>query len=132
MDLDIFYSPRHQTFVMVYLTRYADNIFYYRYLKSPFPLVPQYNATSSSVSNPDLVENIVKYPWSEERLLLRVATPRAGNYIYAGSVHTGYFREKDITNGGTMMLLTWTEKTGEDAASPQSGYAHMSAAVVLD
>jgi hypothetical protein len=46
-------------------------------------------------------------------------------------LHAGYFGSDDITNGGWDILLTWTEHTGQDASSTESGYAHMSAHVQL-
>lgn len=134
MDFDLFYSPRHKTFIMVYLTLHADNTFYYRYLQPSDPITPPYaDANHNSPSSDyNYVEEILKHPWSEEQVLYKADTPPAGNYIYAGSVHAGYFGNDDITKGGTKMLLSWTEHTGEDAASPKSGYAHMTAGVELE
>ena len=128
MDFDMFYSPHHATFIMVYLTPYADNTFYWRYLKADHAILPPYAGGDSSA---DYVENIVKYNWSEEEVLYQAATPSAGGYIYGGSVHAGYFGDDDITKGGTRILLSWTEHTGKDAATPDTGYAHMTAAVTL-
>jgi hypothetical protein len=134
MDIDVFYSPHHATYIMVYLTCDADNTFYYRYLQSDHAIVHPC-AASSSNSNPssesDCVENIVNYPWSDPQVLYKAPTP-AVSYIYAGAVHAGYFGTDDVTNGGMKMLLSWTQHTGQDAASPQSGYAHMTAAVTLE
>lgn len=135
MDFDLFYSPYHKTFIMVYLTPHADNTFYYRYLRASDPITPAYahgQDTSSFDYEYDFVEEILKHPWSEEQILYTAATPPAGNYIYAGSVHAGYFGDGDITKGGTKLLLSWTEHTGEDAATPKSGYAHMTAGVELE
>jgi hypothetical protein len=134
MDFDLFYSPRHKTFIMVYLTPHADNTFYYRYLQASSAIMPPYadnDHPSPTSSASDYVEEIINHPWSEEQVLYKADTPPAGNYIYAGSVHAGYFGDDDITKGGTKMLLSWTERTGEDAASPKSGYAHMTASVEL-
>ena len=132
MDVDLFYSPYHATFIMVYLTCDADNTFYYRYLQSDHAIVhPCPTNSSDAASDSDCVENIIKYPWSDPQVLYKAPAP-AVSYIYAGAVHAGYFGNDDITNGGTKMLLSWTEHTGQDAASPQSGYAHMTAGVTLE
>jgi hypothetical protein len=130
MDIDVFYSPYHATFIMVYLTCDADNTFYYRYLQSDHAIVYPC-ANRSFISESDCVENIVKYNWSSPQILYKASPPPFG-YIYAGAVHGGYFGINDITNGGTKMLLSWTQHTGMDAASPPSGYAHMTAAVTLE
>jgi hypothetical protein len=132
MDLDVFYSPYHKTFIMVYMTPHADNTFYYRYLRPSTPIVPAYTNTDTPVSAYDYVEEILQHPWSDRQVLYKAATPPAGNYIYAGGVHAGYFGDADITKGGTKLLLSWTEHTGEDAATPKSGYAHMTAGVELE
>ena len=135
MDLDIFYSPHHRTFIMIYLTRWADNTFYYRYLQSPTPIIPAWSTNNTTPTTPateDVVEKILQHPWSDEKVLYRAPVPKEGEYIYAGAVQQGYFETEDISLGGTKILLTWTAKTGQDAASPESGYAHMSASVVLE
>ncbi|KAI1629112.1 hypothetical protein EDD37DRAFT_37068 [Exophiala viscosa] len=115
-DLDVVYVPALRSFLMIYLNTLADNTFYYRYL--PLDL----NVTQSGY----YVDNIVTGQWSEEKILANITAPVEG-YIYAGGMHAGYFGDDDITNGGLKMLITWTEHTGEDAASPDSGYAHKSA-----
>jgi hypothetical protein len=125
MDLDVFYSPYHGTFIMVYLTPDADNTFYYRYLMSDTAIIPPYAGGTV-----DYVEHIIKNQWSSEQVLYKAATPPMA-YIYAGGVHAGYFGNNDITNGGTKMLISWTEHTGQDAASPATGYSHMTAVITL-
>ena len=129
MDIDIFYSPHHATFIAVYLTCDADNTFYYRYLKAPSAIVPPY--ASGGDANTDYGENLVQHPWSEQHVLYKPPAP-AVSYLYAGAVHASYFGDNDITNGGTKMLLSWTEHTGQDAASPPSGYSHVTAMVELE
>lgn len=126
MDFDMFYSPRHLTFIMVYLTSYADSTFYYRYLLAGQAILPPYNGGDPSV---DFVGNIVKYKWSDEQVLYKAAKPPSGNYIYAGGVHAGYFGTDDITNGGSKLLISWTANTGEDAGSVNSGYFCITAEV---
>lgn len=119
-DLDVVYVPAMRSFLMVYLNTLADNTFYYRHL--PLDL---------NVEQKDsYVENIVTGQWSEEKVLAKIDAPAQG-YIYAGGMHAGYFGDDDITNGGWKMLITWTEHTGQDAASAESGYALKSAYVQL-
>ena len=132
MDFELFYSPHHKTFIMVYLTPHADNTFYYRYLEAPNPIIPAYTSKMDDNSDYDYVSEILLHPWSDEQILYKAATPPSGNYIYAGGVHAGYFGDDDITKGGKKMLLSWTEHTGEDANSPKSGYAHMTASVEME
>ena len=127
-DFDMFYSPHHSTFLMVYMTCNADNTFYWRYLQTDHAIPPPRAGDDPSV---DHVENIVKYTWSEEQVLYKADTPPAGNYIYAGAVHAGYFGQEDVTNGGLKMLISWTQHTGQDANTPASGYAHLTAAVTM-
>lgn len=131
-DFDLLYSSYHKTFLMVYLTRHTDNTFYYRHLQASDPILPPYARVDNPPSDYDYVEEVLKQPWSEEKVLYKADTPPAGNYIYAGSVHAGYFGPDDITQGGKKALLSWTQHTGEDAASPRSGYAHMTARVEFE
>ena len=129
MDVDLFYSPRHLTFIIVYMTGWVDNKFYYRYLNSTEAILPPYAGGDPSV---DFVENIVKYPWSTEQLLYAAPAPGNGQYIYSGGVHQGYFGEDDITNGGKRMLLSWTAPTGLNPATLKSEYQTMTAEVDLE
>ena len=119
-DLDVLFVPALGSFVMVYLNSYGDNTFYYRHL--PLDL----NATQADGYG----EHIVTGTWSEEKVLVKVDKPAEG-FIYAGGIHAGYFGNDDITTGGWSMLITWTEKTGKPAESPESGYSHQSAVVKL-
>ncbi|KAK5418548.1 hypothetical protein LTR06_002298 [Exophiala xenobiotica] len=116
-DLDVVYVPALRSFVMVYLNTLADNTFYYRNL--PLDL---------NVDQNDDYDHIVTSQWSDEKVLTKIDSPAEG-FIHAGGLHAGYFGEDDITNGGWKVLITWTEHTGQDAASPESGYAHKSAYV---
>ncbi|KIW15360.1 hypothetical protein PV08_05406 [Exophiala spinifera] len=118
-DLDVFYVPALRSFVMIYLNTVADNTFYYRHL--PLDLDVDENGD---------YQHIITSQWSEEGVLAKIDAPAEG-YMYAGGMHAGYFGDDDITNGGWKMLITWTEHTGKDAASPESGYAHKSAYVEL-
>jgi hypothetical protein len=128
MDVDMFYSPRHLTFIIVYMTGYADNTFYFRYLNAPSAILPPYAGGDPAV---DFVENIVKYGWSQEQTLYKAPTPKNGKYVYAGGVHQGYFGADDITNGGSKMLLSWTSPTGENPATLDSEYQIMTCEVDL-
>jgi hypothetical protein len=149
MDFDLIYSPLHHTFLMIYLTPHADNTFYYRWLMAPAPIIsPHYadwsfSSSNSSSSSPDgshnddddddIVQQILHHPWSPEAVLLHAPAPPAGNYIYAGSVHAGYFGDGvDVTRGGAKMLLSWTHRTGVDAAEVGGGYALVTAEVELE
>jgi hypothetical protein len=114
-DMDVIYVPALRTFLMVYLNTLADNTFYYRYL--PLDL----NADSADLGN-----ILMHAEWSDEKILAKIDAPVEG-FVYAGGLHAGYFGDDDITNGGWKMLITWTEHTGKDAASPETGYAHKSA-----
>ncbi|KAI9808799.1 MAG: hypothetical protein M1825_003952 [Sarcosagium campestre] len=122
MDADIFYSPRHLTFIIVYLTPWADNTFYYRYLDAPNAIYPQ---------SGDYAEALVKYKWSPEKVLYRAPAGPTGHFIYAGAVQLGYFDGDDIANGGYKMLLTWTVPTGQTPGSTSSEYQFNSADVIF-
>ncbi|KAL8917359.1 MAG: hypothetical protein Q9208_007976 [Pyrenodesmia sp. 3 TL-2023] len=129
MDIDIFYSPRHMTFIAVYLTIYADSTFYYRYLKAPHAIVPSY--APGGDKNSDCAEYLLKYGWSDEQVLYKAKPGLAGSFIYSGGVHTRYFGSDDIVNGGTRMLLSWTAPTGQNPASAVSEYQIVTAEVNL-
>lgn len=123
--LDIFWSPRHSTFIMVYQTYYADNSFYWRYLNAPAGLKPVWAGGNMT----DFVQAIYMYQWSADMLLLTTPAPADGSYTYGGGAMQGYYDADDITRGGKKMLLTWTEPTGQNPGSAQTGYLHRSAEV---
>lgn len=129
-SMDIVYSPAHRTFVMIYLTQEVDNTFYYRYLvgkdKSMLNIIPPYEDGGDT----NYVENLITNAWSDQKILFTVPTPERG-YAYAGGLHSGYFGNDDIANGGYKMLLTWTEHTIVDPDDPASGYAHKAQIVEL-
>lgn len=118
----MFYSPRHLTFIMVFMDIYVDNKIYWSYLKATKPIVPTYAGGSMS----DIGQYITQYSWSSWILLMNLPTPGA-YYAYGGGMHPGYFGETDITRGGNKMLLTWTSPTGLNAASVGTQYSMMSA-----
>ena len=120
MDIDVFYSPRHLTFIAVYLTIYADSTFYYRYLEADQAIIPPYAPGGDKSS--DFVENILKYTWSKEQVLYKAATGLSGKYIYSGGVHANYYASNDVINGGSRMLLSWTAPTGLDPSTQTSEY----------
>lgn len=126
MDVDIFYSPRHLSFIIVYLTIYADSTFYYRYLEADKAIRPSYAGGNKQT---DFFENIFKYKWSDEKVLYKAAQGLNGKYIYAGGVHIGYYGSDDISNGGSKMLLSWTAPTGLDPSSLTSEYQLITAEV---
>lgn len=123
--VDIFWSPKHSTFMLVYQSFYADNDFFWRYLQAPPGLMPVWAGGNKT----DFVEAIVTYPWSSDRLLFTTPAPADGSYTYGGGVMMGYYDTDDITRGGGRMLLTWTEPTGQNPGSAASGYYHRSAEV---
>ena len=127
MDVDVFYSPRHLTFIIVYMTTYADSTFYYRYLEADQGILPPFVPGGDSSS--DYVENILKYSWSEQQLLFKGNPGLSGNYIYSGGAHLGYYGSNDIVNGGTKMLLSWTSPTGLDPSTLTSEYQIVTAEV---
>ncbi|KAL8675748.1 MAG: hypothetical protein Q9186_007636 [Xanthomendoza sp. 1 TL-2023] len=129
MDIDVFYSPRHKTFIAVYLTVYADSTFYYRYLKADQPIIPCY--APGGDKNSDYVESLLKYDWSDQQVLYKAQPGLAGGFIYAGGVHTRYFGSDDVVNGGSRMLLSWTAPTGQNPASAASEYQIVTAEVNL-
>lgn len=127
MDVDVFYSPRHLTFLIVYMTIYADSTIYYRYLVADQGILPPFAPGGDGSS--DYVENILKYKWSSEQIMYKANLGLSGGYTYAGGVHQGYFGVDDITNGGSKMLLSWTAPTGQDPASINSEYQIITAEV---
>lgn len=127
MDVDIFYSPRHLTFIAVYLTIYADSTFYFRYLETDMAIRPPY-APGGNVAD-DFVANVLRFKWSDEALLYKATPGLNGKYIYSGGVHKGYYGSDDITNGGSRMLLSWTAPTGLDPSAFTSEYQIMTAEV---
>jgi hypothetical protein len=120
MDIDVFYSPRHLTFIIVYLTTYADSTFYYRYLEADQGILPPFVPGGDKDS--DYVDNILKYKWSEQQVLYKAAQGLSGKYIYSGGTHLGYYGPNDIINGGSKMLLSWTAPTGLDPSVLLSEY----------
>jgi hypothetical protein len=127
MDVDIFYSPRHLTFIAVYLTGYADSTFYYRYLQAGSAIVPSY--APGGQESEDIVERMLQHEWSDERILYKAPKGMNGHYIYAGGVHQGYYGEDDITNGGSKLLLSWTAPTGLEPSTVKSEYELVTAEV---
>ncbi|CAL8576114.1 hypothetical protein XPA_002007 [Xanthoria parietina] len=127
MDIDVYYSPRHQTFIAVYLTIYADSTFYYRFLKADHAIIPCYAPGGDKTS--DYAENLLKYKWSEEQVLYKAKPGLSGAFIYAGGIHTRYFGSDDVVNGGTRLLLSWTAPTGKNPGSADSEYQIVTAEV---
>ncbi|KAF1983748.1 hypothetical protein K402DRAFT_423353 [Aulographum hederae CBS 113979] len=124
-SVDIFYSPRHLTYILVYLPNYADNAFYYRYLLADHAIIPSY----AGGTDDDIAENLVRYSWSNETLLYQAEPGLSGAFISSGGIHQGYFGDDDITNGGTSLLLQWSVPTGLDPAGPTGEYQLITARV---
>lgn len=113
--VDVFYSPKHATFIMVYQSYYADNAFYWRYLKANHAIVPRWLGGTDD----DFVTNLWKSPWSTQTLLYNTPAPPAANsYTYGGGAFPGYYDAQDITVGGGRMLITWTQPTGKSCQAP--------------
>ncbi|RMZ84152.1 hypothetical protein DV738_g550, partial [Chaetothyriales sp. CBS 135597] len=123
MDFDLIYAPYYQTLIMIYITNMADNTFYYRVCQ-PGQIIPPYQEHGRS----DWGEFMLSCNWTAREVLYETPTPQR-EFSYAGGVHAGYYGDDDITNGGHKMLISWTSKTGESAASPDAGYAHNTASV---
>lgn len=104
-NLDLLYSPRHLSWVLVYETPYADNRFYYQVLKATEPILPSYAGGNYD----DIVTAVYEFPWSDPILLFQAPTPANGHYVYGGGVNPGYFDDDDFVNGGTKMLVHWSE-----------------------
>lgn len=127
IDLEIIYMPKSRTFMMIYTVFPPDNTFYYRQLypysdhkRGVHPPYEQYGDEQWG-------DTIVTGEWEEDQhVLYKVPDPAVGR-MYAGGVHAGYYGNEDITNGGDSILLTWTEHTGKEGESPESGYAHKAA-----
>lgn len=123
--LDVFYSPRHQTFIMVFMSNYADNALHWRYLLADHGIVPGYQGGVDA----DYVANIYKYAWSTPQLLLDTPVPSGELYTYGGGSFSGYYDAQDLAYGGTKMLTTWTYPTGEDPGAVDTSYFHQTAEV---
>lgn len=115
-SVDLFYSPYHATYIIVYLRGGDDAGFHYRYLATsnssaivPFWVKPTsfVNADGPSGSYVDIAEELVRNKWSKEHAL-HVVRPGSQNITPSyGGVQLGYFDEDDIANGGKKMLLIW-------------------------
>lgn len=90
-------------------------------------IIPPY-APGGNVAD-DLVANVLKFKWSDERLLYKAIPGLNGKYIYSGGVHQGYYGSDDITNGGSRMMLSWTAPTGLDPSAFASEYQIVTAEV---
>jgi hypothetical protein len=65
--VDIVYSPRHLTFIAVYMNAYTDNTFYAKYLNAPKPILPQWAGGDEA----DIVQFVTQYPWSTQILVFQ-------------------------------------------------------------
>ncbi|KAF2436553.1 hypothetical protein EJ08DRAFT_150704 [Tothia fuscella] len=124
--VDMFYAPAHGTFIFTYTNNASDSTIYYQYLKPDHALLPYYIPSKGDL---DLVENILKYNWSEPQVLYKANDIPEGESVQLAGPHLGYYEKDDITNGGTRMLITWTVSTGQDGGSRASGYELRSASI---
>lgn len=124
--VDVFYSPRHLTFVMVYQDTFADDKFYWQYLQAPVPIIPEY---AGGAYLTDYVEEVTQHSWSAPQVLYQAAPGKEGAYIYSGGVNMGYFDQDDIINGGNKMLIGWVTPEGDDANATDQGYQHTTAVI---
>lgn len=122
--VDIFYSPRHLTFIAVYFDQYVDNDFYWRYLDADKPILPSW----AGGGDDDIAELLVQYSWAKAQLLFQTPPP-SKSYNYGGGLNKGYFGANDITNGGDQMLLHWDHPTNLAAGSAETGFDFASAVV---
>lgn len=125
-NADIFYSPLHLTWILVFESPYADNRFYWQYLKAPPTGVkPRYAGGDGAVWD-DLASAIYQYEWSDIQFLYQVPKPGNGKFVYGGGINAGEFsnghhREtrRMLTGDGDRLL--WRrrhcERRHEDAAA---------------
>ena len=124
VDFDMVYMPKAYTFMMIYTVYPPDNKFYYRELL-PHPgtdngAYPPYGPSGDD----HWADTIVTGKWDADATCLHTVPDPAVGSMYAGGVHSGYFGDEDLTNGGDSILLAWTEHTGKEGPE---GYAHKSA-----
>jgi len=122
--VDIFYSPRHLTFITVFFNQYVDNTFYWRYLDTDKPILPSWAGGDQD----DIVELMTQYSWSKGQAIFKTPPP-AKSFNYGAGMNKGYFGANDITNGGDQMLLHWDHPTGLPAGSTETGFDLASAVV---
>lgn len=123
-SIDIFYSPRHLTFLMIFMDGFSDNRLQYRYLISP-PIVPTFAGGSAADVGDYLA---MGYKWSAPQVLVQIETPPTG-YAYGGGMQPGYFGVDDVVNGGSRMLVSWTWPNGKAANTLGGGLGFRTAVV---
>jgi hypothetical protein len=131
VDLDIIYMPKAKTFMMIYTSFPPDNTFYYRQLypntDHTVGVYPPYEKYGDEL----WAETIITGKWEDnDHVLYKVPNPAMGT-MYAAGVHAGYYGSDDIVNGGNSILVSWTEHTGKEGESPESGYAHKTAKATI-
>jgi len=114
---DIFYSPRHGTFIAVFSNNYLDNKIYYSYLQAPSFISPSHDCSNWV----DIVENIVKYSWTPAVQVLHSVPPNAISPSYSAGILQGYFGNDDLTNGGRSLLVTWNTPTSDPTGGDPDG-----------
>ncbi|KAL8955207.1 MAG: hypothetical protein Q9183_006745 [Haloplaca sp. 2 TL-2023] len=97
---------------MVYLNRFADSIFYIRFLDLNDPLdddqVWMERGKHGKGITADDVEALVKYAWSPEQELFK-SPPGKGGFNYAGMPHPEYFNRQYYASS-TFPKATWGSK----------------------
>ncbi|KAL8873582.1 MAG: hypothetical protein Q9174_000974 [Haloplaca sp. 1 TL-2023] len=93
----VFFSPYFNTFIMVYLNRFANSVFYIRFLDLNDPFeddqVWAERGKHGKGITADDVEALVKYAWSPEQELYK-SKPGKGGFNYAGMPHPEYFNRQ--------------------------------------
>ena len=81
----VFYSPYFMTFVMIYFNKMVDSTFYIRYLDLNKPLINDTVWAAKGINGsgiePEDVEALVKYPWSDEQKLYASPTGTLAPHI---------------------------------------------------
>ena len=108
----VFFSPYFHTFIMVYLNKFADSVFYIRFLDLNDPLeddqVWAERGKHGKGITADDVEALVKYAWSPEQELYK-SPPGKGGFNYAGMPHPEYFNRQYYASS-TFPKGTWGSK----------------------
>lgn len=86
------------------------------------PIEPTYDGSDFNL-------NIINYPWSNEKTLFQAPVPGNGDYVYAQGTQPGYFDDDDIINGGNLMLVSWTDPTGEGSNTWDTQYELITAVI---
>lgn len=96
----VFYSPYFQTFLFIYLDKFADSTFYIRYLDLEQPSCGSSvwirGGKNGTGIGPDDAEAIVWYDWSAPQTLYISPTGKGG-FNYAGFAHPEFFNRQYLS-----------------------------------